>query len=67
MAESGEAKLLYRRFRHIKDVSLKEAQAQARHATPEMTMNVYGLVQEDRLSDAVEKVAESILPQGFVA
>ena len=26
-------------------------------------MNVYGQLQEDRLADAVEKVAESILPQ----
>jgi hypothetical protein len=44
-------------------VSLKEAQALARHATPEMTMNVYGRMREDHLSDAVEKVAESIIPQ----
>jgi integrase len=42
-------------------VSVKEAQALARHATPEMTVNVYGRVREDRLAEAVEKVAENIV------
>jgi hypothetical protein len=43
-------------------VSVKEAQALARHATPELTMNVYGRVREERLSEAVEKVARTLLP-----
>jgi hypothetical protein len=43
-------------------VSVKEAQALARHATPQLTMNVYGRVREERLSEAVEKVAKTILP-----
>jgi hypothetical protein len=42
-------------------VSVKEAQALARHATPELTMNVYGRVREERLSEAVEKVAKTLL------
>ena len=41
-------------------VSVKEAQTLARHATPELTMNVYGRVRDERLWDAVEKVAETI-------
>jgi integrase len=40
-------------------VSVKEAQALARHSTPEMTMNVYGRVLEDRLADAVEQACTS--------
>jgi hypothetical protein len=43
-------------------VSVKEAQALARHATPELTMNVYGRVREERLSEAVERVAKTLLP-----
>jgi hypothetical protein len=43
-------------------VSVKEAQVLARHATPELTMNVYGRVREERLSEAVEKVAKTLLP-----
>jgi len=43
-------------------VTVKEAQALARHASPELTMNVYGHAREDRLADAVERVAEVILP-----
>jgi integrase len=38
-------------------VSLKEAQTLARHATPQLTMNVYGRVREERLAQAVEKMA----------
>lgn len=41
--------------------SIKEAQHLARHATPEMTMNVYGRVRKERLSDTIEKVADSML------
>jgi hypothetical protein len=43
-------------------VSVKEAQVLARHATPEPTMNVYGRVREERLSEAVEKVAKTLFP-----
>ena len=43
-------------------VTVKEAQALARHASPELTMNVYGHAREDRLADAVERVAEVVLP-----
>jgi hypothetical protein len=43
-------------------VSVKETQALARHATPELTMNVYGRVREERLSAAVEKVERALLP-----
>ena len=41
-------------------VTVKEAQALARHSTPQLTMNVYGRVREERLSEAVEKVAQNI-------
>ena len=41
-------------------VTVKEAQELARHSTPELTMNVYGRVREDRLSQAVEWVSESL-------
>ena len=43
-------------------VTVKEAQTLARHASPELTMNVYGHAREDRLADAVERVAEIVLP-----
>ena len=43
-------------------VTDKEAQTLARHASPELTMNVYGHAREDRLADAVERVAEVVLP-----
>jgi integrase len=42
------------------NVSVKEAQVLARHATPEMTMNVYGRAREERLSKVVENVAENL-------
>jgi len=41
-------------------VNLKEAQTLARHATPDMTMNVYGRTKEERLSFAVEQIAERV-------
>jgi integrase len=43
-------------------VSVKEAQELARHATPESTLNVYGRTREERLSQAVEKIAQVLLP-----
>ena len=42
-------------------LTLKDAQALARHATPELTLNVYGRPREDRMSEAVEQVAEEVL------
>ena len=41
-------------------VTVKEAQALARHATPQLTMNVYGRAREERLWNAVEQVAHTI-------
>jgi hypothetical protein len=38
----------------------KELQELARHATPHMTLNVYGRVREGRLAETVEKVAERV-------
>ena len=43
--------------------SVKEAQELARHATPQMTMNVYGRVREESLFQTVEKVAERVLSE----
>ena len=43
-------------------VSIKEAQALARHATPQLTLNVYGRVREERLAQVVEQVARTMLP-----
>ena len=40
--------------------TVKEAQALARHATSDMTMNVYGRTRSDRLSEIVEDVARGI-------
>ena len=42
-------------------VTVKEAQVLARHATPELTMNIYGRVKEERLWHAVEHVADTLL------
>ena len=43
-------------------VTVKEAQALARHATPQLTMNAYGRTRDDRLTKAVENVAMTIAP-----
>ena len=43
-------------------VTTKEAQALARHSSPDLTFNVYGRVREHRLSEAIERVAEAIEP-----
>ncbi len=40
--------------------TVKEAQSLARHATPELTMNVYGRTREDRLADIAEGVGSVI-------
>jgi len=39
----------------------KEGQTLARHATPELTMNVYAKARDERLWEVVEKVGETIL------
>jgi integrase len=41
-------------------VTIKEAQALARHTTPQMTMNIYGRTREERLIGAVEKIAQHV-------
>ena len=41
-------------------VTVKEAQELARHASPELTMNVYGRARQDRLSNAVEEMASTL-------
>jgi hypothetical protein len=50
-------------FRFVSEsgVSVKEAQVLARHATPQLTMNVYGRACEERLSQAAEKVVKTLL------
>ena len=40
--------------------TVKEAQELARHATPELTMNVYGRVRQDRLAGVAEDLASVI-------
>ena len=40
--------------------TVKEAQALARHATPQLTMNVYGRAREQGLSDTVVRVAGAL-------
>jgi len=44
-------------------VTVKEAQVLARHATPQLTMNVYGHAREERLAEAVERVGQTIMPE----
>ena len=43
-------------------VSPKEAQDLARHSTPDLTFNVYGRSREGRLVEAVERLADAVLP-----
>ena len=43
-------------------VSGKEAQDLARHSTPNLTFNVYGRSREGRLVEAMERVAQAVLP-----
>ena len=43
-------------------VSPKEAQDLARHSTPELTFNVYGRSREASLANAIERVAQAVLP-----
>ena len=48
------------------EVSPKEAQELARHSTVDLTMNIYGRVREERLSEAVERVGRVILKEKCV-
>ena len=43
------------------NATLKEAQELARHATPQLTANVYARVRGEAMHDRVEKLGESIL------
>jgi len=45
----------------------KEAQALARHSTPQLTANTYGRTRDERLANITEKVAETVLSGGFGA
>ena len=47
-------------------MSPKEAQELARHSTVDLTMNIYGRVREERLSEAVERVGRVILKEKCV-
>jgi hypothetical protein len=65
MAPSGKldfhaCRLAYINFVIESGATVKEAQALARHATPEMTMNVYGRVRQERLAATVDKIAERL-------
>lgn len=42
--------------------NVKEAQSLARHADAQMTMNIYGRTQDERLRDIAERLGGSILP-----
>jgi len=42
--------------------SVREAQALARHSTPQLTMNTYARARDERLVEAVEKVGAAISP-----
>ena len=55
-------RLAYINFVLESGASVKEAQALARHSTPELTMNVYGRTRKERLSETAEKVAANVLP-----
>jgi integrase len=44
------------------DLSARDAQALARHSTPNLTFNVYGRARDDRMAEAVEHMAARVLP-----
>jgi hypothetical protein len=50
----------WRRAGFDSNATVKEAQTLARHASPELTMNVYGRTRSERLSQVVEDVAEEL-------
>ena len=53
-------RLAYINFVIESGATVREAQALARHSTPEMTMNVYGRVRPERLSTTVEGIAQEL-------
>jgi len=53
-------RLAYINFVLESGASVKEAQALARHATPAMTMNVYGRTRNERLVQTVERVGKMV-------
>ena len=58
-------RLAYINFVIESGATVKEAQALARHSTPDLTMNVYGRTRPERLAETVEKMAGNIsLPDG---
>ena len=40
---------------------MKEGQTLARHATPDLTLNVYAKTRQERLQEVTEKVAAAVL------
>lgn len=54
-------RLAYINFVIERGATVKEAQALARHSTPDLTMNVYGRTRPERLAETVEKMAGNIL------
>jgi integrase len=44
------------------DLSARDAQALARHSTPNLTFGVYGRAREDRMAEVVEHMAARVLP-----
>jgi len=71
---SGEGKLDFHSLRvsfitFIVDAgaSVKEGQTLARHATPDLTMNVYARTNDERLAAIVEKVGNTVLPESECA
>ena len=42
------------------DVTAREAQALARHSTPDLTFNVYGRARHDRMTEAVEQIGRRL-------
>ena len=44
------------------DVTAREAQALARHSTPDLTYNVYGRARQDHMAKAVEQIGNRLFP-----
>ena len=42
------------------DVTAREAQALARHSTPDLTFNIYGRPRHDRMTEAVEQIGKRL-------
>jgi integrase len=53
-------RVAYINFVYESDANAKEAQTLARHATPHMTMNVYGRTRSNRLSEVIEGMAAKL-------